>query len=140
MDGDSLSSKSCVVGLFSFLSTALLRQVDCFEKRKSRSRSTDNFHLSFINYQPLVGRVTLGRYFNSCDWRDAWPIELAKRLPLAIASETNWGQEGTVRSVQRGVTDISEDKLTIKWDDGIVDIDGYNAGEHALVSRALDRK
>lgn len=50
------------------------------------------------------------------------------------------GQEGTVRSVQRGVTDISEDKLTIKWDDGIVDIDGYNAGEHALVSRSLDRK
>lgn len=50
------------------------------------------------------------------------------------------GQEGTVRKVERGIADISDDKLAIQWDNGVVDIDGYSADEHELVSRSSDRK
>jgi len=80
------------------------------------------------------------RYFNSYEWRNALAYKTGEAPHIGDRVRNKLGQEGTVRSVQQGVADISEDKLTIKWDDGIVDIDGYSAGEHALVSRSSDRK
>ena len=80
------------------------------------------------------------RYLNPHEWRNALAYMTGEAPLTGDRVRSKLGYEGTVRSVQRGVTDISEDKLTIKWDDGIVDIDGYSAGEHALVSRSSDRK
>ena len=46
------------------------------------------------------------------------------------------GRKAIVREVQQGFGQMADDKLTIKWDDGVVAIEDYPASDFILVSRA----
>ena len=46
------------------------------------------------------------------------------------------GQKSIVREVHRGLGRNTDDGLTIKWDEGVLEIDGYSARDHLLISRS----
>lgn len=48
--------------------------------------------------------------------------------------KNNAGRRGIVLEVEQRAGEMADEKLTIKWDDGVVPIEGYPAGEFALVS------
>ena len=45
------------------------------------------------------------------------------------------GRNGTVIKIGRGFEKISDESLTIKWNEGVVEIEGYSARILALESR-----
>ena len=45
------------------------------------------------------------------------------------------GKKGIVIDVQPGLEKMVDDELAIKWDEGIVEIQNYRAGDYTLVSR-----
>jgi hypothetical protein len=65
------------------------------------------------------------------------PYKTGETPDIGDTIRNSSGKTGIVRQVHRSVGQNTDDeKLTIKWDEGVLEIYGYSARDHLLISKS----
>lgn len=64
------------------------------------------------------------------------PYKTGETPMIGDKIKDRFDRKATVAEVQQGLGQMTDDKLTVRWDEGVVTIADYPASDFLLISRA----